>query len=270
MSQHWAMTTIAGTGKAGYAGDGGPAPQALLNNPFDLAFDPSGSLCFSDTYNHCIRRIDARTGVISTIAGTGQSGFAGDGGPATQAQINQPYGIVIDRAGNTYIADRLNKRVRRVYTMDTSQPEISSLQPLLWPNWSSRMAWHWIASIAAYSSLTSPIIGFMSSSLPPAPLSHLPEPATIATPVTAVRPRRRTSSALAPSHWRQTIPSTFWNGRAAACAACATASSRPSPAPARVATQATTTTHDTQCSMRRRRWHSIPRATCSSSTPKIM
>ena len=138
MSQHWAMTTIAGTGKAGYAGDGGPAPQALLNNPFDLAFDPSGSLCFSDTYNHCIRRIDARTGVISTIAGTGQSGFAGDGGPATQAQMNQPYGIVIDRAGNTYIADRLNKRVRRV---DGSSGVISTLAELVraeWPGTGSR------------------------------------------------------------------------------------------------------------------------------------
>src|SRR5690349_25177073 len=94
---HWIMTTIAGRGEAGYACDGGPATQALLNIPFDLAFDPSGSLCFSDTYNHCIRRIDARTGIISTIAGTGQSGFAGDGGRATQAQMNQPFGIVIDR-----------------------------------------------------------------------------------------------------------------------------------------------------------------------------
>jgi sugar lactone lactonase YvrE len=125
------MTTIAGTGECGYAGDGGPATQALLNNPFDLAFDPSGNLCFSDTYNHCIRRIDARTGVIGTIAGTGQSGFAGDGGPATQAQMNQPYGIVIDRAGNIYVADRLNKRVRRV---DGSSGVISTLAELVEPN----------------------------------------------------------------------------------------------------------------------------------------
>ena len=111
--KQWILTTVAGTGAQGYAGDGGPATAALLNNPFDLAFDPASNLCFSDTYNHCIRRID-RNGVISTIAGTGESGFSGDGGPATQARMNQPYGIVIDRSGNIFIADRLNGRVRRV------------------------------------------------------------------------------------------------------------------------------------------------------------
>lgn len=110
----WSMTTVAGTGAQGYTGDGGPATAALLNNPFDLAFDPQGNLCFSDTYNHCIRRIEARTGIISTIAGCGESGLSGDGGPARQARMNQPYGIVIDRAGNIYTADRLNGRVRRI------------------------------------------------------------------------------------------------------------------------------------------------------------
>src|SRR5579859_4598962 len=109
----WTMSVVAGSGEQGYAGDGGRATQALLNNPFDLAFDPGGNLCFSDTFNHCIRRIDAR-GVISTIAGTGERGFAGDGGPATEAQMNEPYGIVIDRTGTIYVADRLNKRVRRI------------------------------------------------------------------------------------------------------------------------------------------------------------
>jgi DNA-binding beta-propeller fold protein YncE len=120
----WIISTVAGTGSQGYAGDGGAATQALLNNPFDLAFDPAGNLCFSDTYNHCIRRIDARSGVISTIAGTGESGFAGDGGPATLARMNQPYGIVIDHVGNIYVADRLNGRVRRI---DGSSSVITTL-----------------------------------------------------------------------------------------------------------------------------------------------
>lgn len=110
----WIITTVVGTGVQGYSGDGGPAAQALLNNPFDLAFDAAGNLIFSDTYNHCIRRVDARTGVISTIAGTGESGFSGDGGPATRASLNQPYGVVVDRRGSIYFADRLNGRVRRV------------------------------------------------------------------------------------------------------------------------------------------------------------
>lgn len=110
----WTISTAVGTGAQGYAGDGGPATQALLNNPFDLAFDAAGNLIFSDTFNHCIRRVDARTGVISTIAGTGERGFSGDGGGATRAMLNEPYGVVVDRAGVIYFADRLNRRVRQV------------------------------------------------------------------------------------------------------------------------------------------------------------
>jgi len=113
-SAHWIITTVAGTGNPGYAGDGGSAVQALLNNPFDLAFAPDGSLIFSDTFNHCIRRIDARSREISTLAGTGERGFAGDGGPAARAQLNEPYGVVVDRSGVVYFADRLNRRVRRI------------------------------------------------------------------------------------------------------------------------------------------------------------
>ena len=88
------------------------ARAARLNNPFDLAFSPDGSLVFSDTFNHCIRRIDAASGIISTICGTGAKGFAGDGGPAASALLNEPYGVVIDRAGRVFFADRLNGRVR--------------------------------------------------------------------------------------------------------------------------------------------------------------
>lgn len=110
----WVITTAVGTGEPGFAGDGGPAARALLNGPFDVAFDAAGNLYFSDTFNHRIRRVDASSGIISTCAGNGEAGYSGDGGPATNARLNQPYGIVLDRAGNICIADRLNHCVRRV------------------------------------------------------------------------------------------------------------------------------------------------------------
>ncbi|HEY1258991.1 MAG TPA: SBBP repeat-containing protein [Stellaceae bacterium] len=110
----WVIETAVGTGTAGFAGDGGPAAQALLNGPFDVVFDRAGNLYFSDTFNHRIRRVDALSGIISTCAGNGEAGYSGDGGPATEARLNQPYGIAIDRAGNIYVADRLNHCVRRV------------------------------------------------------------------------------------------------------------------------------------------------------------
>jgi sugar lactone lactonase YvrE len=120
----WIITTAVGTGEKGFAGDGGPATAALLNGPFDVTFDAAGNLYFSDTFNCRIRRVDARTGVISTVAGSGEKGYSGDGGPATAAALNEPYGIVLDRAGNLYIADRLNRRVRRI---DAASGVISTL-----------------------------------------------------------------------------------------------------------------------------------------------
>jgi DNA-binding beta-propeller fold protein YncE len=108
------ITTAVGTGEKGFAGDGGPASEALLNGPFDVCFDRAGNLYFSDTFNNRIRRVDAASGVIATVAGNGEKGFSGDGGTATGAALDEPYGIVIDSAGNLYIADRLNRRVRRV------------------------------------------------------------------------------------------------------------------------------------------------------------
>jgi DNA-binding beta-propeller fold protein YncE len=112
----WTVSIVAGTGAPGYSGDGSSALAAALNNPFDLAFSPDGSLVFTDTFNHCIRRIDIGSGLISTIAGTGERGFEGDGGQATRAQLNEPYGIVIDRVGRVFFADRLNGRVRVIDT----------------------------------------------------------------------------------------------------------------------------------------------------------
>ena len=105
---------IAGTGERGFSGDGGPAVEAQLNNPFDVGFDPAGNLYFSDTFNHRIRRVDGRTGVIATVAGNGAAGYAGDGGPATEPSFNEPYGIAVDRDGNIYVADRQNHCVRRI------------------------------------------------------------------------------------------------------------------------------------------------------------
>ena len=110
----YVITTAVGTGEKGFAGDGGPAAAALLNGPFDVAFDAAGNLYFSDTFNHRIRRVDARTGMIATVAGNGETGYSGDGGPAVRASLNEPYGIAIDRAGDIFVADRLNRRVRRI------------------------------------------------------------------------------------------------------------------------------------------------------------
>src|SRR5688572_7930044 len=110
----WIITTAVGTGDKGFAGDGGPANSALLNGPFDVAFDAAGNMYFSDTFNNRIRRVDAGSGVISTVAGNGEAGYGGDGGPATEAALKEPYGIAIDRGGNIFVADRLNRRVRRI------------------------------------------------------------------------------------------------------------------------------------------------------------
>ena len=110
----WIITSAAGTGERGFAGDGGSAVAARLNGPFDIGFDPSGNLYFSDTFNHRIRRVDGRTGVITTVAGNGAAGYAGDGGPATAAAFNEPYGIAVDRNGTIYVADRHNHCVRRI------------------------------------------------------------------------------------------------------------------------------------------------------------
>jgi sugar lactone lactonase YvrE len=108
------IQTFAGTGQKGYSGDGSPAAQALLSEPFMCAFDSSGNLYIAEATNHCVRRMDKDTGIITTVAGNGASGYSGDGGPATQATLNQPYSLQIDRNGDIYIVDRLNAVIRKV------------------------------------------------------------------------------------------------------------------------------------------------------------
>jgi sugar lactone lactonase YvrE len=106
------MTIVAGTGKAGYSGDQGPATAAQLNSPSSVAIDSSGNLYIADTLNNRIRKVSS--GIIKTIAGTGAAGYGGDGGPATSAQLNAPWGVTVDASGNLYIADTLNSRIREL------------------------------------------------------------------------------------------------------------------------------------------------------------
>ena len=108
------ITTVAGTGLGGFNGDGIPATSARLANPVGVAVDSAGNLIIADTLNHRIRRVDAATGVITTVAGNGIQGFSGDGGPATSARLNVPIAVGVDSAGNLFIADVFNLRIRRV------------------------------------------------------------------------------------------------------------------------------------------------------------
>ena len=109
------ITTVAGNGTAACAGDGGAATSASLNNPQCVAFDNFGNLFIADTANSRIRKVSPN-GIISTVAGTNSGGYSGDGGMATNAQLSSPCGIVLDAAGNLYIADSANNRIRKVGT----------------------------------------------------------------------------------------------------------------------------------------------------------
>lgn len=108
------IATLAGTGEKGYSGDGGPATAAKLNEPYEVRFDSAGNMLFVEMQNHTIRRVDAKTGQISTIAGTGEAGYGGDGGPATKAQFKQPHSIALDKHDNIYVADIGNHRIRKI------------------------------------------------------------------------------------------------------------------------------------------------------------
>jgi DNA-binding beta-propeller fold protein YncE len=109
------ITTVAGTpGKKGYAGDGGPATAALLNEPYEVRFDAAGDLFVVERMNHCVRKVATPSGAISTVAGTGKAGFGGDGGPAARAQFNQPHSIQFSPAGDLYVCDIGNHRLRRI------------------------------------------------------------------------------------------------------------------------------------------------------------
>jgi sugar lactone lactonase YvrE len=109
------ISTVAGTGSGGFSGDGGPATAATLYNPYGVAVDGSGNLYIADYQNQRIRKVNT-SGIISTVAGNGSFGFSGDGGAATAASLNAPYGVAVDASGNLYIADYGNHRIRKVNT----------------------------------------------------------------------------------------------------------------------------------------------------------
>jgi DNA-binding beta-propeller fold protein YncE len=109
------ISTVAGTGQQGFAGDGGPALRAQFHSPHSLVIAPNDDILVADTLNHRVRKIDPKTGLITTIAGTGEKGFSGDGGPAKSAQFNGIYCIALDPRGERlYMADLENRRIRAI------------------------------------------------------------------------------------------------------------------------------------------------------------
>jgi DNA-binding beta-propeller fold protein YncE len=108
------IDTIAGNGTAGFSGDAGPATAAQLNFPRDAEIGPDGRLYIADSDNHRIRVVDLTSGIITTVAGTGSAGFAGDGGPPVKASFARPFGIAFDGTGNLFVADTFNNRIREI------------------------------------------------------------------------------------------------------------------------------------------------------------
>src|SRR5262249_9458142 len=108
------ITMVAGNGNKGYAGDHGPANQATLNEPYAVVVDADDSLYIVDRLNAVIRKMDGRTNIMTTIAGNGKKGFAGDGGPATDAMVREPNDCCLDGRGGLLIADVADWRIRRV------------------------------------------------------------------------------------------------------------------------------------------------------------
>jgi sugar lactone lactonase YvrE len=120
------ISTVAGNGIHSYGGDGGPATASLLHGPSGLAVDAAGNLFIADNNNNRVRKVTP-AGVISTVAGNGTAGFSGDGGPATSAQLKSPSGVAVDTAGNLFIADSGNHRVRKVTPGGTISTEVPAL-----------------------------------------------------------------------------------------------------------------------------------------------
>jgi DNA-binding beta-propeller fold protein YncE len=114
VSRDGTIATVAGNGKRGYSGDGQKATEASLNEPYEVRFDRRDNLFVVERMNHVVRFVDARTGLIRTVAGNGKAGFSGDEGPAVSASLHEPHSIQLDGKGSLYICDIRNHRIRRV------------------------------------------------------------------------------------------------------------------------------------------------------------
>ncbi len=117
------ITTVAGTGEPGWSGDGGPATAAKLHEPYEVRFDPAGNVFWVERLSHTVRKLDRKTGIVTTVAGNGTAGFSGDSEPATRAQLSDPHSIGFDRTGDLYICDVRNHRLRK---LDMKTGEIST------------------------------------------------------------------------------------------------------------------------------------------------
>src|SRR6266404_3194125 len=122
------ITTIAGTGVAGFSGDNGPATKATFNTPEAIKLDGKGNLFIADYLNNRVRKLVLATGIITTVAGTADFHFAGDGGPAVQAGLD-PNDIAVDSDDNIYIADNLNNRIRKVSAVDGTIATLAGIGP---------------------------------------------------------------------------------------------------------------------------------------------
>ncbi|HLY15937.1 MAG TPA: hypothetical protein VKR61_01875, partial [Bryobacteraceae bacterium] len=171
-----AATPFAGTGVAGFSGDGGPALSAQLNQPTGLAADALGNLFIADTGNHCVRVVTP-DGVIQTVAGTGVAGSAGDGGAATLSQLNAPAAVAVDATGAVWIADTGNNSIRKL-TPGAVTPPAQQLLPLAVVNGAS-----WLAGAVAPGEIVSifssagmalgPVLGVAATSPLPTQLSDV-------------------------------------------------------------------------------------------------
>ena len=129
------ITRVAGNGTQGFSGDGGPATAASFNGVQNMIFDKHGNMYIADGANHRVRKVSTN-GIITTIVGNGTAGFSGDGGPATAAELNGPWGMAFDSAGNFYIADVNNQRIRKVSGLFTDVPVVAdnAPEPVIFPN----------------------------------------------------------------------------------------------------------------------------------------